>query len=306
MSLPGITVCVPTYKRPLLLGPLLQALFSQATQLPGAAGPSFTFDIVVADDDPLCSGQPVVESHRAHSPVRMTYCPDPANNIARIRNTAIRHAAGDFIAFIDDDEIPASDWLLTLFTMLTRHSPRPAGVLAPVRPRFEVPPPAWVLKGRFCERPEHPTGTVMRWLECRTGNVLFARSIVDSLPEPFDPAFATGGEDKDFFRRMIGCGHTFIWCNEAPVYESVPASRLTASYMLHRALLRGRNTLKISSGRFTGLAKSLVAIPVYSFILPVALLFGRHHFMKYLIKFCDHSGRLLALFGLNPVTERQM
>jgi hypothetical protein len=40
--------------------------------------------------------------------------------------------------------------------------------------------------------------------------------------------------------------------------------------------------------------------------LPVAWLLGQHVFMKYSIKFCDHLGRLLALFGLNPVNERQM
>jgi hypothetical protein len=31
---------------------------------------------------------------------------------------------------------------------------------------------------------------------------------------------------------------------------------------------------------------------------------GQHVFMKYCIRFCDHAGRLLALFRLNPVHQR--
>ena len=116
----------------------------------------------------------------------------------------------------------------------------------------------------------------------------------------------TGGEDKDFFRRLAEAGHTFTWCDEAPVFESVPASRLTRKYMLQRALLRGRNSLRLGGNRLASLAKSAIAIPSYALLMPLALLRGQDHFMHLLIRFCDHSGKLLATLGLNPVRERQM
>ncbi|HZL42267.1 MAG TPA: hypothetical protein VFD66_03190, partial [Verrucomicrobiae bacterium] len=68
----------------------------------------------------------------------------------------------------------------------------------------------------------------------------------------------------------------------------------------------GRNSLKFREARVKGLLTSVVAVPVYSLILPFTLLLGQHVFMKYGIRFCDHFGRLLALVGLNPIRERLM
>jgi hypothetical protein len=173
-----------------------------------------------------------------------------------------------------------------------------------VRPHFATPPADWIVRGRFCERPEYPTGTVIGWDESRTGNVLFRRRILDGMAGPFDERFGTGGEDKDFFQRLAQAGRVFVWCNEAVVRETVPPDRCTRKYLLKRALLRGRNVLKLRVSRTKLLVKSVIAVPLYLIALPVLLLLGQHRFMKYFIKLCDHLGRLLAVVGLNPVHER--
>jgi hypothetical protein len=48
---------------------------------------------------------------------------------------------------------------------------------------------------------------------------------------------------------------------------------------------------------------SLVAVPAYAAILPVALVVGQAAFMTYVVKLCDHLGRLLALVGIKPIKE---
>lgn len=295
---PHICVCTCTYKRALLLQRLLEKLAQQET------GGQFTFSIVVADNDATRSGESIVAAFAQRSRIRIIYCCEPVQNIALVRNKALEHAEGDFVAFIDDDEFPIEHWLANLLKACNDYSA--AGVLGPVRPHFDEPPPAWLLKGRFCERPEHSTGTVIEWTKSRTGNVLFRRSILQGSGEPFRPEFGTGGEDQDFFRRMSQRGCVFVWCNEAPVYETVPPNRWTRSYMFKRALLRGRNVLKHPSGRARLVLQSLIAVPIYSLVLPITLLVGQHVFVKYCIRFCDHFGRLLALIRLNPVNERQM
>ena len=124
-----------------------------------------------------------------------------------------------------------------------------------------------------------------------------------------DPAFLpnlTGGGDVDFFKRMMRKGHTFIWCNEAVVYEEVPPSRWRRRFMLSRALLRGANFREHPEWRFRPLAQSLIAVPAYTIMLPFLFLAGHHHFMKYLVKWCDHAARLLGLFGVRLVKERMM
>lgn len=291
-----ITVCICTFQRPGLLVRLLEALHGQNNN------GQFTLSIVVTDNDPKASAREVVSAFTVSSGLPVVYSLEPRKNIALARNDALRHASGDYVAFIDDDEFPVKDWLMLMLAACRAYGS--AGVLGPVRPHFDEPPPSWIVRGGFCERPEHPTGQLMDWRECRTGNVLFRRAILDGEPEPFREQFGTGGEDVDFFMRMTRRGHVFRWCNEGVAFETVPPERWTRRYMLRRALLRGRNTLKLPGQQLPLLVKSLVAAPLYTAMLPFTLLFGQHVFMKYCIRFCDHAGRLLAAVGLNPVSAR--
>jgi len=296
--LPHITVCICTFKRPVLLQRLLEKLQEQTTSS------LFTFSIVVCDNDVDQSAEAVVSAAGKNAGIEINYCCESRKNIALARNKALEHVRGEFVAFIDDDEFPADDWLQRLLTACEKY--RADGVLGPVRPHFESPPPAWIVKGRFCERPEHATGRKMKWDESRTGNLLFRKQILDGMVEPFREQFGTGGEDMDFFWRMTEHDRTFVWCNEAIVYETVPPARWRRSYMLKRALLRGKNILKHSSEGWRSISRSVVAVLLYLLFLPITIVLGHHWFMKYSIKLCDHGGKLLAVLGLNPVTEREL
>ena len=293
---PEISVCICTFTRPELLGQLLARLESQQTN------GSFTYSVVVVDNDSAHSAQEVVTTFASVSLLRVTYCVEPQQNIALARNRAVRNAQSDFIAFIDDDEFPADDWLSLLLETQKKFDVE--GVLGPVQPHFESDPPAWVRKGRFFDRPRHETGYKIHWELARTGNVLFRRNILEGVETPFRSMFDTAGEDVDFFRRMMEKGCSFVWCNEAVVREFVPASRCNRSYLLKRALLRGSNFHKHPTHRLRNFAKSVVAVPCYALMLPVLALFGQHVFVKYLIKLLDHGSRLLAFLGLSLVTER--
>ena len=294
-----ITVSICTYKRPELLGRLLKALERQQT------GGLFTYSVSVVDNDLHRSGQKAVEAAAAKRIVPVTYDVEPEQNIALARNRAVRNAWGTHIAFLDDDERPIEAWLLLLY--LTCRSQAAYGVLGPVKPEFPQTPPAWIVQGRICERKSYKTGMVIRrHSDARTGNVLFDRRIFESESQPFDPRFGrTGGEDVDFFRRMIQKGYVFVWCNEAEAYETVPPERMTRSYYLRRALLRGMVAFRRSTPAMKafGAAKSLAAVIVYTPLL-VVLVFTPGLFMKYLIKYCDHLGKLMAAVGLTVIKER--
>jgi hypothetical protein len=178
------------------------------------------------------------------------------------------------------------------------------GVLGPVEPHFEEPPPDWIVRGRFCHRPRHQTGYIIPWTEGRTGNVLFRRQILEGFGEAFRPEFGSGGEDRNFFMRQMERGRVFMWCDEAVAYEVVPAVRWRRSFVLKRALLRGKMSLNHESCRGRRLWCSALAVPAYGLALPFLLLAGQHQFMKYAIKLGDHTGRLLAFLGVDIVREK--
>jgi glycosyltransferase involved in cell wall biosynthesis len=289
-----ISVCICTYKRPELLKRLVSDLSSQET------GGLFTFSIVVADNDQLRSAEQVVTEFAAASPIGIKYCVELQQNIALTRNKAIENAEGDFIAFIDDDEFPAKDWLITLYTTCKKY--RVDGVLGPVMRHFDEVPPKWILKGNFYERKRYETGTVLVWRDGRTGNLLLKTRILDGEALPFRPQFPTA-EDQDFFRRMIEKGHSFVWCDEAIAYEVVPPIRWKRTIMLKRALMRGAVTLLHPTFGARDIAKSAVAIPMYMVALPFALVIGQHRFMNVAIRLFDHLGKLLAVVGIRPIKE---
>lgn len=289
-----ITVCICTYKRTELLERLLATLAAQDT------GGLFTYSIVVADNDALQSAREVVSVFAAASAISTTYCVEPRQNIARARNKAVEHATGDFIAFIDDDEFATERWLLTLFNACRQYDVD--GVLGPVRPHFDRQPPKWIINGKFYERTTYPTGLVIDRGKGRTGNVLLKRRLFEGTTEPFRPEFLAG-EDQDFFGRMIEQGNRFIWCNEAVAYETVPPTRWRRRFMLRRAMLQGKITPIEPAFGPRQVAKSLVAVPLYTAVLPLAGLFGQHWFMTYVLKASYHIGRLLALVGIDPIRE---
>lgn len=262
----------------------------------------FSYSVVVIDNDLKESGKVAVEEFKAASPIHIAYYVEPRQNIALARNLAIDHATGDFIAFIDDDEFPSKYWLKSLLAICQKYSA--SGVLGPISPYFSEEPPAWVIKGQFAERPRYPTGRSMSWRQSRTGNVLFRKDILSGCEQAFRDQFGTGGEDVDFFERMTRKGCRFVWCNEAEVFEEVPPDRCTRRYHFRRALLRGKNSLKREGYNVGSLAKSIMAIPIYSLVLPFLLVSGQHRFMKYAIKLSDHMGKISALVGLNRIRER--
>jgi len=288
-----ITVCICTFKRTDFLRRLLTELDCQKTE------GLISYSVIVVDNDRSLSAQNVVQSFQQTSKLEVWYFVESEQSIALARNKAVENAQGDFIAFIDDDEFPSRDWLLNLFKAYRRFKAH--GILGPVLPHYEAKPPAWIIKGRFHERPSHKSGTVLPWTLTRTGNVLLRRDLFDGKDNMFRPEFGSGGEDRDFFRRKIGQGCKFVWCAEAPVYETVPPERYTRSFMLRRALLRGKTPYNQS---VLPLVKSGLAIPAYTILLPF-LLFTRHHiFMKYLVSYFDHIGRMLALLGIDVIRQK--
>ena len=163
-ELPHISVCICTYKRPALLKRLLTEVARQQTD------GSFTYSAVVADNDPEQSAEATVAEIRSGCSMPVKYCFQPKRGIANARNKVVENAEGEFLAFIDDDEFPASDWLLTLFKVCREH--QVDGVFGPVKRHFDEVPPTWMKKSRFYDRRVNPTGMRVEWREARTGNVL--------------------------------------------------------------------------------------------------------------------------------------
>jgi len=292
MRLPHVCVCILTYRRTDILERLLDGLKEQRTEK------RFRYSILVVDNDKRESARSTVEEFAAECVIPVRYLVEERQNISLARNLAAANADGDYIAFIDDDEIPPSGWLSTLYDARERFDAD--GALGPVKPQFDTPPPSWVVDGKFYERRSYPTGFVIDGPKGRTGNVLLKKAVFAYPDPPFRPEFTTG-EDQDFFRRMIAKGHKFVWCDEAVAYEVIPPVRWSRKFMLRRALLRGQTAVLHPTCGPKDIVKSIIAVPVYAVMAPFAVIQGQGRFMLCLVKMFDHLGKVLAAMGIQPV-----
>ncbi len=301
MKKENISVCVPTYKRPLLLERLLISIREQQTF------GEFNISVVVVDNDKECSARDTVRTLR-RGRMLVCYANEPVQNISLARNRAVLLSRGEYVAFIDDDEFPQRYWLYNHYKMIKESGAD--GVLGPVIPHFDSGAPAWLIKSKICLRPSYHSGTLLKASQTRSGNVLFDRKVFTNNGLLFDPSYGlTGGEDTDFFRRAVRCGLKFVWCQEASVYETVPVERWKRAYYVKRAMMRGRvkhfsYLKKNRAERYKALVKSIVAFSVYTFSLPVVIPLGERIRMRVINSYFHHAGMLTAALGVKILSRR--
>lgn len=225
-----VAIAVLTFRRQAELEALIPSLLAQAASVEATVDPY----VLVVDNDPERSAESVVEKF-AHEPI--VYANEPEPGIATARNRALSSASdADLLAFIDDDEIPAADWLSSLLSTYTRHES--VGVVGNVLREYDVPPDPWILAGRYFDR--DPIKTGVRVHAAGTGNLLLDLNQVRRFGVRFDPIFGlSGGSDTLFTSQLVKAGGELVWCAESIVYEQIPANRLTRKWVVTRAFRIG-------------------------------------------------------------------
>ncbi len=106
---PLVSVVVCTYNRSDLLKQSIRSLQRQVCD------GTFEYEIVVVDDGSTDDTSVVVDELIAHCPVPMRCVHESGQGIAAARNAGLDAAAGDWIAFFDDDQLADGRWLIELW-----------------------------------------------------------------------------------------------------------------------------------------------------------------------------------------------
>jgi len=296
-----VAICVITYRRPQGLERLFEAI--DRLDFPNGAP---ELRLVVIDNDPAESARRVCDATRTWLDVPLYYGVEKRRGIPQARNAAIAAAGdwADWLAFLDDDEMPEPGWLDELLWAAAAHEARV--VTGPSLPHFLDEPAAWIEAGGFFARPRHETGD--RLGEAFTNNVLISTVVLDSMDSLFDEDMAlSGGSDVEFFRRVARRGHTIVWADDAVVLECVPASRLNLRWLLQRDFRFGVVTARLER-RAAGISRQRRLHPWLHggwclvkglASLPLAACRGRVAAAWSLILAAVGAGRLWGLLGLD-------
>lgn len=206
----NLAVGVCTAQRPMMLKRCLDSLSRQI--VPENIHPT----IVVADNEAAPNNRAAVETVADSCPFPVLYVHEPRRGISMARNAVLETAldlSAEWIAFIDDDEAAARDWLTELLAAAGHYQTEV--IQGHVEPVYPEPIPFWAMPPK-----KRREGQQKGWAS--TNNVLFSARLIrpNGLNLRFNEAFAlTGGEDTDFFVRAKDSGVCIVHSNKPRVFE---------------------------------------------------------------------------------------
>lgn len=293
--IPVVSIVIPTFCRPARAVDAARSALAQACEV--------SFEVVLVDNDPDASA---LGPLRALDDPRVVVVHEPRAGVANARNAGLRAAKGDFIAFLDDDEIAPADWLTELLRVQAEH--KADVVFGPVRTRLASPPRDHLdyFEQFFARDPDHAEGPITKFYGC--GCSLVRRAALPTS-EPFSgERNEIGGEDDLLFQMMEAAGARFAWAPDAWVWETPEPSRVTLAYTLKRAFAYGQGP---ATQAWTGPRRDIPAIGFWMAVGFVqTLVFGAVATGSYLAKtrkrafayrrFVEGVGKLLWFPVIKP------
>ncbi|MGJ8617045.1 MAG: glycosyltransferase family 2 protein [Sulfitobacter sp.] len=198
--------------------------------------PSFEV-VVVADPDGIKVAQnlPFAE--------QLKLLPFDQPNISAARNLGLTHAAGDVVAFIDDDAVPEPQWLHYLTAPAAQSDVAAMGGFVRGRNGISFQWKARTLDalGEAHDHDVNPEQTSIltpprgRAIKTEGTNMAFRRSVLIELGG-FDPAFHYFLEETDLNMRLARAGHKTAIVPLAEVHHGFAANRLRTDARVPRDL----------------------------------------------------------------------
>nr|CCF78723.1 Glycosyl transferase family 2 [Rubrivivax gelatinosus S1] len=168
--------------------------------------------------------------------------------LSNARNRAIAEARGEYLIFMDDDETADPEWLRAFERLIATRCPDAFG--GRIRVLFEDERPRWLrdeLLGFLGELNRADTIAPLADPHASFfgGNFGFRLTVCERVGG-FDSMLGrkgsdnTGGEEVDFYRRLLAAGLSVWWTPEAVIYHRIQAVKLDRRYFLDLHYRMGR------------------------------------------------------------------
>lgn len=265
-------------------------------------------ELIVVDNDPTGAARKVCREAAGALPIALHFVEEAERGISFARNRAVAEAlaqGADFVAFIDDDDLPEPDWLCRL---VEKHWETGADVVGGVwRNVFSAQTPEWIRRVPHLHEPV--TDRLSSYGIPRgigTFNVLLSRGLLENFAAQspvFAPEFSlTGGGDRDLFIRARKAGATFALAERSVINRGFEDQRLTAAGALKRAFRNGCSTANMARrhgtpGRARRRSLKALARLLGGLVLLPAFLFSRVLAMRNLCRLSKELGVLYRYAG---------
>jgi glycosyltransferase involved in cell wall biosynthesis len=240
-----LTVCICTHDRPRYVRDCLEGLAIQTV-------PRDRFTLLIIDSASANATElaALAQSHDA----RLIRLEQPGVSLAR--NAGAWAARTRYIAYIDDDAIPAPDWVEAILAALARPGRPPALIGGRILPKWEIPLPRWwpaSLRGVLSiieheGEGEYRTGAVPAKLEPYAANMVV--NVLSLLAAGgFGAAVGRYGhsllsdEEVQLAWTLQDAGHLVRYDSRIVVHHQIQARRLRPEWLLSRLYWQGASTV---------------------------------------------------------------
>jgi len=261
-------------------------------------------EIIVVDNDEQGYAEKLVKAQAALMNIPVFYRQETAKNIALARNCSMADTKGEWIAFIDDDEVADPDWLAQL--LATAQTYQADAVFGRVKSTYPNHTPQWIIESGVFDRSAVSNGQEVT--SGATNSTLISQTAIQKYQLKFDSNYGlTGGEDADFFYRLYQHGGKLVCSSEAYVSEEVASNRLNIHYLLKRAIRIGETYTRYRiqqtplANKLTYFSDVLIKLILLLFIVLIKLPFGQSKYAKPLLQLVDKYGKMKALFTTDTI-----
>ncbi len=168
--------------------------------------------------------------------------------LSNARNRAIVEARGEYVIFVDDDETADPGWLCAYERLIEAHAPDAFG--GRIEVLFEDLRPVWLtdeLLGFLGQlsRADLVVPLTEPSHSFYGGNFGFRKAVCETIGA-FDAMLGrkggdnTGGEEVDFYHRLLDAGFKVWWTPEAVIYHRIQTAKLDRRYFLDLHYRQGR------------------------------------------------------------------
>jgi len=302
-----VAIGLITYKRPNGLKTVLESICR--LRVPSEVD----LHVIIVSNEQSQETQEIVRNcENTHTDIHFHYDVEETVGIPFARNKTVTCAMGikaDALIYIDDDEICPKDWLTTMISFWQDHKDKADIFTGPVRPIFPNDAPNWA-------KVSDVYNSIDRHRDCAfinrayTNNTLISAHALNSAGPSFHSAFAqTGSSDLHYFKKLHDeHGLKIMWCNNAYIYETIPASRLRLNWVAKRGFRSGAGDTVTRFLLQKGTVKTITEVIFLScsrlssallLMIAGAITLKPDFIVKGYRRFFSGLGSIAGLFGLN-------
>ena len=287
---PVVSVVICSHNRSADVSECLAALIPQI-------GPEAEVILVDSASDPENEAE-MAKLAALYPAVNLTRVDQPGLSLAR--NRGVQLAAGDWIAFLDDDAVPFPDWLEKLLAVVASTAPTQAVIGGGIYPKWpegmsgEHLSKRWKMFLSLAEGDK--PGSVADGYAVNGANYAIRRHVLLDIGGFSEKLGRVGGslisgDDCLVTERVLDVGLAAGFDPAFKVYHKISRERLKISWILRRTFCEGISEIRIFRSRDLPLPTHLQPVKLFA-SLPVLLVVSIIHFRNH-----DYKIRLAMCIG---------